>query len=159
MDEELYGYAPGLRQIAESAGVEPLKTVAIVPGVNAAHRITINYQSGRARPSVATLTQRVGEGAKLGVVYPAVFDSKPLTFTIPPVRYDAFAAALTTLRFDRLPDQPDIPAQTDAVWLIERAVVGFYKALVVAPQTAQSPYVDLIVAIQTALPEALREAH
>jgi hypothetical protein len=150
-----------LREIAEQTGLKPLSQIAGQPGVQAVYRVTVCYGDGRAPDSVATLVQQRATDPELAVVYQGLFDHRPLTHPIDSRRYQAWVLALQKARFDRLADQPNIPFYGIDLWLVERAAGSFLKGVIIAPQVAsdaaESSYTTVVRAVETYLPEALRQ--
>jgi hypothetical protein len=91
-------------------------------------------------------------------VYRRALDQKPLRYHLDDERYHQWVSALQGLRFDQLPDQPDLPPYDSLdVWLIERAAGTFYHGVILAPATAQDIYARLVNAVKHGVPEVLRE--
>jgi hypothetical protein len=147
--------AAQLRALAEPLGLLPLAAAARAPNTTAVYRLTIRRGETRLRDQAATLRQMRGE-TTLAVVYRAFLNHKPLLYPVVPERLEAFVKTLQAVRFDALPDQPDPPSYGADLWLLERAAGSFYKSLLLAPALAAGPYTDLVKAVQTHLPEALR---
>jgi hypothetical protein len=145
-----------LRAIGEQCGLPPTRQVAAGPGVRAAYRLTIRYHDRRAVDSVATLRRNRADDAVLEVVYRGLFNHKPLNFQVDQTRYAAWIAALEKLRYDSLPDQPNLPAHGFDLWMLERASGSFVKSIVLAPERAVNEYAALARACEVHLPEALR---
>lgn len=145
-----------LRNIAERLGLPPVKTLVKEPGVLGVYRVTIYYHDRRARDSCATLVDARRQEPRLSTCYRGAFGQRPITYTLSETRYEAFAQALQKLRFDHLRDQPGMPLYGLDFWMIERAAGSFLRSVIVAPQTAQGVHADLVRAVQTHLPEALR---
>jgi hypothetical protein len=156
-DSHTEQHAYTLRAIAEYLRLEPLKRIARQPGVRSVYRVTIYHHDRRALDSVATLCRERENQATLSLNYEGVFHLKPLIHNIPPERYEAFTLALQKLHFDHLADQPGMPLYGLDFWMIERAAGTFVKSIIVAPQTANGVYAELVAIIKTHLPEALRE--
>jgi hypothetical protein len=146
-----------LRSISVRMGVPPLKTVALLAGIKSAFRVTVHYEDLRASDTVLTVRRWGVEDAMLEVVYQGHFGHKPITRRLSFDGYNDFAATLTELHFDRLPDQPDIPFFGVDLWMLERAAGSFIKSIILAPQTAQGDYVTLVRLIKTTFPEIVRE--
>jgi hypothetical protein len=154
----LLGYqAPALRAVADTLRLLTVAQIARQPGVIAVYRVTALYFDGRASSSVGTL-KRIGSGAVLELVYGRALGSKPLLKTLPLSRCTGFAGALATCGFDKLPDQPNLPERASAdLWLIERAAGSFVRSVIVAPALAAGAHRALVEAVQTHLPDVLRE--
>jgi hypothetical protein len=150
-----------LYTVAESMGVRPLNDVARQPDMRALFRLTIKRRDMRLRDSVATLCHARLGGTMLEVVYWGLFKHKPLTYTIANERYEALAAALQNVRFDKLPDQPGLPQFGVDLWLLERAAGSFVKGIILTPDQldlpTDAPYAALVRAVQTYISEAVRE--
>lgn len=151
-------HASVLRAVAERLRLEPVAQIARQPGIQAVYRITLLYAGLRALPAVATVRQSPLDGARLWLQFEGALTKHPLTYRLPPVRWDAFTRALQAAGFDRLRDQPDLPAVDVAdVWLVERAAGAFAHNILLAPASAQAGYADIVAAVRGYLPEALRE--
>jgi hypothetical protein len=146
-----------LRAIADRLKLETLRQIALQPGVRAVYRLTVYHHDRRALDSVATVRRLPGEAVLLTPVHEGMFFTKAPTYTLPVRRYEAFTAALQTLRFDHLSDQPGLPLHGLDFWMLERAAVSFVHGVIVAPETASGVHRTLVSAIQAHLPEALRE--
>ena len=84
--------------------------------------------------------------------------SKPITHPIEDARYQEFVKAVMGLHFDKLPDQPDLPAYNSTdLWLIERAAGTFSHSVILAPELARDEFSKLVNAVRNGLPEALRQ--
>jgi len=152
--------APLLRAIAAQLHLPPIAEIARLPGTREVYRITVQYFDGRACNSVATLRESLGNNIALEVVYQRALLSKPLRHTIDDAHYTAFVKALKGISFDRLSDQPDLPAYNSTdLWLIERAAGSiFYHCVIIAPELAKyDAYGKMRNAVKNGLPEALRQ--
>lgn len=149
--------APLLRSVAEQMKLPPITEIARAPGVQDVYRITMHLYDGRACNSVSTLRRSLADGAVLETVYQRALLQKPIIHRIDADRCREFVTALTAIGFDKLPDQPNLPAyhSTD-LWLIERAAGTFYKSIILAPELAQETYARLVNAVKHGLPETLR---
>jgi hypothetical protein len=154
----IIGYhAPALRAVAESLGLEPIARIARQPGVRAVCRVTTLICDGRASSAAATI-QRAGQGATLELAYQRALDGRHLVRALPAARHERLASALASLGFDHLPDQPNLPDHpTVDLWMIERAAGTFHRAVILAPALAEGVHLQLVHAVRTHLPEALRE--
>lgn len=146
-----------LRVIEDELGLKPAEQIAQRPGMRAVYRLTIRYHDSRSYDSVATLSRYVTDSPQLEVVYRGLFNRKPLTLPVEQERFDAFAGVLLKLRFDHLPDQPNIPAHGVDLWMLERAAGGFAKSIILAPKLAQDVHADLIAAVHEHLPESAKD--
>ncbi|MBZ0298774.1 MAG: hypothetical protein K8J31_03490 [Anaerolineae bacterium] len=144
-----------LRGITERMGLPPIRTLCKEPDVLGVYRITVDYYDRRAHDSCATLVIR-RSGAQLAMHYQRAFDQKPILYPIATIQLEAFSHALQTLKFDTLSDQPEIPLYGLDFWMVERAAGTFVHSVIISPQTAPGRHADLVRAIQTHLPEALR---
>lgn len=149
--------ASALFAIADQLELPILSHLARKPGVKALYRLTVRYHDRRAADSVATLTAMQVGSPTLEVIYRGLFEQKPLVFRVEPTRYEAFISTLDTLRFDRLPDQPNIPSFGVDGWLLERAAGSFSTSLMLTPERASGVYASLVALIRSRLPEAIRE--
>lgn len=146
-----------LRTIADQMGLKPLNQIALQPGVRAAYRLTIRYHDRRFQDSAATVIRNGPVGATLEVVYRGLFEEKPMTFKIEQEGFEGFTAALQSMGFDNLSDQPGIPAHGVDLWLLERAAGSFHKSVVIAPELTSNVYAKLVYLVGKSLPEAVRE--
>ena len=145
-----------LRAIGERLRQEPVKRIIKAPGLQAVYRITVYYHDRRALDSVATVREMAQGDPELTMVFRGIFDDRPIKRTIPRQRYETFTQALQRLRFDHLKDPPGLPQSGKDLWMIERAAANFIHSVIVAPETATGVYAELVDAIRTQLPEALR---
>lgn len=150
-------HAANLRWLAERLGHAPLKELTRQPTISALYRVTISYHDHRALDAVATLRYQRGLPPELAISYEGAFEHRPLKHTIPPERYHDWTLALQRLRFDRLPDQTELPLYGLDIWMLERAAGGFVHSVILSPQTADGPYAAIVAAVRTHLPEILRE--
>lgn len=157
-DRGLYApHLPTLRAIIDALRLPELKDIARQPGVSGAYRLTMFHHDGRARDTVSTLIHSPMGGNRLETVVRLMFDGKPLVHNIPLARYEHFVGVLSTVRFDALRDQPDLPPYGVDLWLLERAAGSFLNSVVLAPDRADGSYATLVAAVRADLPEALRE--
>ena len=149
--------APLLRSIADDLKLPKVSAIAVLPGVQDVYRITVHFFDGRACHSVATLRRSLTDGMLLETFYQHALGQQPLTRQIEEARYDAFVKALKSIHFDKMPDQPDLPAHhsTD-LWLVERAAGNFRHSVILAPDEARDDFSRLANAVKNGLPEALR---
>ncbi len=154
----LRSHAPALRSIGDHMGLESAAAIAKHPGVVAVYRITVHYFDGRAHDSVTTLKRMTTGEPSLETVYLRAFQHKALTHPITLERVEAFAVALSEVKFDRMGDQANLPeyASTD-LWFIERAAGMFSHGVVIAPATAEGDYGRLVNAVKNGLPEAIKQ--
>ena len=149
--------APLLRSIAAQLGLPTISEVAGKPGVREVYRFTVHYFDGRACNSVATLICSQTSDVKLENVYQRALNRKPITHSIEDTRYTEFVKAVKGLPFDKLPDQPNLPAYNSTdLWLIERAAGTFSHNVILAPELALDDFSKLANAVRNGLPEALR---
>lgn len=151
-------HAPLLRAIAESLRLPPVSEIAKQPGVREVYRVTISYFDGRSCNSAATLIAGIGE-PRVEVVYQKALGEKPLVKPIAEPVYQAFVKVLRMAKFDQMPDQPNLPDYNSVdLWLVERAAGTFTRSVITAPEIVdEHPQVAVVSAVQTYLPEALRE--
>src|SRR4051812_25105173 len=129
--------APLLRSVAAQLGLPPVSEVARTPGVREVYRFTIHYYDGRACNSVSTLTVSPTGGVRLENVYQHALNRKPIAYLIEDARYNGFVRAVKGLAFDKLPDQPNLPAYNSTdLWMIERAAGTFSHSVILAPEFA-----------------------
>ncbi len=159
MSRSIYApHMPTLRAIIEDTGVESLTQITRRPGVGDVYRLAIFRHDGQARDSVATIIQRGRDDIRLELTHRAALNRRALVYAIPFRRYEPFVAALQSIRFDQLRDQPDLPLYSIDLWLMERAAGSFTRGVIVAPALATDAYAILVDAMRQYLPEALREA-
>lgn len=152
----MHRYAYILRECAEKAGVEPIKRVALQPGVTEVYRVTIHYPDLHASDEVATYKRFGKLESMLEVIYEGHFQRKPLVYHHSLEKYRAFARALRQIEFDLLPDAAGVFYGTE-LCMVERAAGTFVKSVIFSPRHAEGSYTTLLDAIQTFLPEVLRE--
>lgn len=155
----LLGYhVPLLRAVADEIGLPTVAALARQPGASEVCRVTAHYYDRRACDSVGTVIKWMTGGAVLEMIYRHALDHKPLVYPVDADRARALLTALKTAGFDKLDDQPNLPARDAAdVWLIERAAGTFYHSVVVAPEIVQTAaHRALMDAVRRHLPEALR---
>lgn len=150
-------YAALLRAVESRLGLLSVRAIALQPGMRAVYRVIVQHNQMRAADTVTTVTQTATGDLTVEVIYAGHFGHRPITRRLLRDDYDAFVNGLTALRFDKLPDQPNIPFYGVDVWLVERAASGFYRSVLVAPQTATGSHAALTALICTHLPEAVRE--
>jgi hypothetical protein len=149
--------APLLRAIADALALKPVTEIARQVGVREVYRITVQYYDGRACNSVATLHSSHVGGAALEVVYQRALKSQAITHSIEDARCREFTQAATGAHFDRMADQPDLPAYNSTdLWLVERAAGTFSHSVILAPELARDDFNRLANAVKHGLPEALR---
>jgi hypothetical protein len=149
--------APLLRAIADQLGLPPVAEVARRPGVSEIYRVTVQYFDGRACNSVATLLGTSSAEIMLEIAYQRALARKPLAHHIDRASYAEFVKAVKGLRFDHMPDQPDLPTYNSTdLWLIERAAGTFAHSVILAPELAGGEYSRLANAVKNGLPQALR---
>ena len=151
-------HAPLLRAIADQLGLKPIIELARMPGVQGVYRITVNYFDGRVCNSVATLCSTQTGGIVQETVYQRALSRKPIAHQIDEMRYEEFIQAVKSLSFDRMLDQPNLPAYNSTdLWLFERAAGTFSHSVILAPELAQDQHARLVNAVRNGLPEALRQ--
>ena len=64
---------------------------------------------------------------------------------------------MTQSQFDSLRDQGDLPQNLMTLWRVERAAGTFYHGLVLSPHKSLLPYSRIVNAIDSHLPDAVRE--
>lgn len=146
-----------LRNVAVRTGLPTVKHIAAQPITKAVYRITVQYDRMRAADVVATLRCSTTGDVVLEVVYAGHFDNRPIIRQMSQNDYEAFANRLTTLKFDKMSDQPDIPLFGVDLWLVERAAGAFIKSVILAPHTARGDYAQIVQTVRQYLPECVRE--
>lgn len=126
------------------------------PGINEVLRVTIAYHDGRHPNQVSTLMRGHGGDCTLLAVYDKPGKDIRFTHTISAERYALLLTTLRRLKFDTLDDQPDVPFFGVDLWLLERASGSFYHDVVLSPESARGFYREIVLALRTHLPEALR---
>jgi hypothetical protein len=135
----------------------PLKTLAVQTTLRALLRITTYYADGRAWHSAATLIDERGKMPRLEVTYEGLEIDKPLDYPVSAAAWLAVQQAITQAGFDNLRDQEGLPKNLMTLWRIERAAGTFYHGLVLSPHKSMAPYSRLVNAIDSHLPDAVRE--
>lgn len=156
VDSRTEQHAFTLRAIGERLRLEPVKKIITAPGLCAVYRVTIYYHDRRALDSVATVCEPLGGDPELTIYYRGAFGEQPIKHMIPRSRYEGFTGSLQQLRFDHLKDQPGMPQHGLDFWMVERAAANFVHSVIVAPETAEEVHAELVNAIKTYLPEAVR---
>jgi len=128
--------------------------VALQPGVQSVYRITCYYPHDLPPNSVATLVSSRTGPPTLTVARESM-TPQVNAHTLDLGQFRALTSAFSTLRFDKLEDQPDIPAQGVRLWLVERAAGGFSKSVLLSPQPATGVHQNLIYRLHEALPQAI----
>mgnify|MGYP003525698840 CR=1 FL=1 len=159
MCASMLGFQPPLlRSVAAQLQLPLITELARQPGIDEIYRITIHYFDGRACNSVATLRASHATGILLETAYQRALNRQPLRHTIDELRYAEFVRALKSLSFDRMSDQPNLPAYNSTdLWMIERAAGTFSHGVILAPEIAREGYGRLANAVKHGLPEALRQ--
>jgi hypothetical protein len=122
------------------------------------YRVIAYYLDGRARHSVATLYGERGTTEfRLEVVYEGVNQHKPIQHTVSSAHYDALAAAFLRANFDKLADQDITIKRLKTLWMVERAAGIFHHSILLTPQQPELPYSIIVNALDSYLPEAIRE--
>jgi hypothetical protein len=152
----LFRRAEPLRQIIAKLGLEDFRRVLSQPGVNEGLRITVQYHDARHPSSVATLQRGHGDTCSLTVLYDKFGEPLTYTFAIPLERYQKLFTVLKQSKFDTMDDEPDIPYVGADLWLVERGSGTFHHDIVVSPDSAKGHHREVVVAIRTHLPEAVR---
>ncbi|MEO0562505.1 MAG: hypothetical protein AAF125_10340 [Chloroflexota bacterium] len=143
-----------LQSLLAEFNLPTTRDLAQAPGVRAVIRVTCHYPHLTPPNSVATLTDALTQDPMLTVAYegnPNAKQSKPAN----PAAVKSLTAALSRLRFDKLDDQPGIPASDCVLWLVERAAGGFIKGVLLAPDHAESDHAQLVTHLQNHLPTAI----
>lgn len=146
--------------IAIRTGQPELRKVLQRPGVNEALRLSVYHHDGAKPDYLATLTRGIGASCDLEMVYDKYIRLNLLytyNFTIPLERYQKLLSALRIGKFDEMDDEPDLPGSGVNLWLIERGSGSFYHDVVLAPSQSVGHHRELVIALRTFLPEAIRE--
>ncbi|HEX2623330.1 MAG TPA: hypothetical protein VHL11_24385 [Phototrophicaceae bacterium] len=146
-----------LRNIADRAGVQSLRQIALLPGMKAVLRVTMHYDRIRAASAIVTLCRARYDEAVVEAVYPGYFNNQPLARQLTLIDYEGFIQELHKLDFDHLDDQTNIPFHGVDTWLVERAAGGFLKSVFLVPQTASGDHARLLKLLRQYLPETIRE--
>ncbi len=153
MQNSLYAYQHYLlRSIAVQMKLPETKQVALRPGVQSVYRVTC-FHAGNAPSSVATLVSTVATGPTLMIRR----ENTPIAEEYPVEDWQrkALYTAFSSLKFDKLPDQPGIPTQGVTLWLVERSAGSFLKSVLVAPQLATDKYQTLVFRLHELMPQAV----
>lgn len=150
-------YTALLREVENRVGLPSIRQIALRPGVFAVYRVIVQYDRMRAADAVTTLTRTPDGNGVVEVVYAGHFGNHPIVRSLPRAAYENFASGLGDLRFDKLPDQPNIPFYGVDMWLFERAAGGFHKSVLLAPQAAEGMHAQLAKLIKAYMPESIRE--
>lgn len=145
-----------LHNLADRAGVPPLKQVALQPGMKTVWRVTVHYDRGATSHVIVTVKHFGYENVVVETVYPGHFGNQPIVRTLKLADYEHLTGELQHLNFDKLIDQPNIPFYGVDVWLVERAAGGFLKSVGFSPQTASGDHARLMDILRQYLPEVVR---
>lgn len=130
------------------------KQIALKPGVQSVYRVTCFYPDTHPPNSVATLVGSRAGDPTLTIVHENAPDI-PMEAVLNPDEYRALGAVFSSLKFDKLDDQPGIPARGATLWLVERAAGSFIKSVLVAPELATGTYQTLVFRLHEHLPQAV----
>ena len=149
--------ADAIRLVAVRLGQGELKDITQRPGVHEALRVSVYYHDGRFPNSVATLTRGLSKPCHLQVAYDKT--PKPVYFdlTVSIEKFHALLLDLRRARFDKLDDQPDVPFYGVDLWLVERIAGSFYHDIVLSPNSSGGNYREIMRAIQTHIPDSVRQ--
>lgn len=150
-------YAAILREIAEQAGVKPLKTLVKQPGIREIYRVTVYHADYRSAHVICTVTRALQKPVVLETVYHRLFNHRPIRRSLAPDAYEDFTQRIRRAGFDKLADQQITGMYGGNLCMMERAAGGFIKSVIFAPDEAEPAYVGLLEAVQAYLPEAMRE--
>ena len=149
--------AAAVWHLARELGFGELDKLARSAGVMSVTQISVYQADAGLRHSVArAIAYQHGVG-KMQVVYEGFNRHKPLLLDLPSERLDALSSALIRARFDRLQDEGDISPWTRKLWLVQRAAGSFQHGIVLRPETARSPYRDIVAAVRQNLGAAVRD--
>lgn len=155
MTNSLYAYQHYLlRSLSVEFKQPEVKQIALKPGVNAVYRVTCHYPEGQPPNSVATVVGSQAGKPTLTVVHENAPDA-PTEFTLDANIYRALGGVFSASKFDKLDDQPDIPAQGVTLWLLERAAGSFVKSVLLAPELARDAHQTLVFRLHEYLPQAV----
>jgi len=143
-----------LRSVSAQLHQMEIAQVALQPGVQSVYRVTCHYPHANLANSVATLVSS-RTGAPTLTVTKDMPGTRVETYTFDPTRFHMLTSAFSTVRFDKLEDQPDIPAQGVTLWLVERAAGSFRKSVLLSPELAGGVHQDLIYRLHEVLPQAV----
>lgn len=145
-----------IHALHERAAISHIKILARLPSMQAVYRITVYRLDAHSRNSIATLFYSNTE-QKLEMVYDGLFEQRPLIYTIKREQIEQFMQTLRQVRFDTLADQTQILLKSPVIWAVERAAGNLYHAVLLAPDMPEKPYSTIANAIDSYLPEAIRE--
>ncbi|MFZ4815724.1 MAG: hypothetical protein ACOYL5_14410 [Phototrophicaceae bacterium] len=143
-----------LNTVSTQLHIPDIGQIAREAGVQAAIRITCHYPNQSAPDSVGTLVGWLAQPPRLEVCR-LQSPAGSTTYPYSKEQFKAFQMALVELRFDRLEDQPNIPAHGVLLWLVERAAGGFAKRVLLAPELATDTYQTLIYRLHEYIPQAV----
>ncbi len=135
---------PELERAARGAGVISVLEIAVL-------------HSGRLRHSVArAIESQLGE-VELRVAYEGLRLGAPLRTTVDRQRMERLNAALLAIKFGQLSDQSGLGRGDAPLWLLSRASGSHAHRVLLAPGKPEPPWSAIVQAVQTWLPEAIRE--
>ncbi|MEL6148337.1 MAG: hypothetical protein AAFV33_27265 [Chloroflexota bacterium] len=142
-----------LRSISTQFHLSDTLAVAQQPGIQSVFRVTCHYPGGDFPDSVATVVNsQVGQPTL--TVHRSGVDSSG-EHVLDKQAFGALTAMLSTVKFDKLDDQPGIPATRANLWLVERAAGSFLKGVLLSPELATDSYQSLVFRLHELLPGAV----
>ncbi|MEM6282783.1 MAG: hypothetical protein AAF787_11360 [Chloroflexota bacterium] len=142
-----------LRSISTQFQLPDTPTIAQQPGIQSVFRVTCHYPGGDFPDSVATVvSSQVGQPTL--TVHRNGSESNGENM-LDRQAFEALTATLSTVKFDKLADQPDIPSTRANLWLIERAAGSFIKGVLLSPELATDDYQSLVFRLHELLPAAV----
>jgi hypothetical protein len=146
-----------LYEVADNLGVPHIKDIAKQAGVISVLRVTAYYSERKARHSVATVVQRHQDQREMRIVYEGFFNHKPVTLNVTRDNLENMLNALQRAKFDTLYDQASLSYKDHVLWLVQRAAGIYLHGVIVSPDIPEMPYSTIVNAIDSYLPEAIRE--
>ncbi|MEO1164948.1 MAG: hypothetical protein AAFV98_14265 [Chloroflexota bacterium] len=147
-----------INTIQKQAQITPLRAFASQAAVQVVFRFTVYYVDGRAYNSVATLVQQANQDAlSLETTFVGFCAGRPITRHISRTDFQTFMRVIQKSNFDTMYFPEDKLLHTATIWQVERATGQFYHSVVLNPHCHDKPYCVVVNAIDSYLPDAVRE--
>lgn len=147
-----------IRNVMERLKLPAINTLAEQAGIQTVYRILVYYADGRAYHSAATLLYKARyRNPKMETAYLGFFDNQVIEHEIASKTYQKFTKMLQQAHFDSLHFPTERLLHSATIWCIERATGTFAHQVILTPHYNEKPYSLIINAIDSYLPQAVRE--
>lgn len=143
--------------LARQLGFGDLAALARQAGVKSVLQISVYQADAGLRHAVARAIAFQHGGGQMQIVYEGFNGHKPLLLDVSAERLASVERTLIRARFDRLHDEAGMSPWARTLWLVQRAAGSFQHGIVFSPDTARSPYAEIVSAIRQHLPAAVRD--